>query len=66
MINVVGKMENVLNVSVGVVGGCNGCVEVCSVGALKREKLVVFDKEKCIDCGACVSACEHDAITLNS
>jgi len=46
-------------------GKCVGCVEVCAAGALKREDLVVFDKDKCIDCGACVNACKHDAISLN-
>ncbi len=45
-------------------GACKGCVEACSTGALKRGKLIEFDKEKCIDCGACVSACEHDAISM--
>lgn len=46
-------------------GKCEGCVEVCPVGALKRKKIVEFDKEKCIDCGACVAACKHDAISLS-
>jgi len=41
--NVVGKMENVLVLFVRVL--CNGCVEVCPVNALKREKLVIFDKD---------------------
>ncbi|MDP2907727.1 MAG: 4Fe-4S binding protein [Nanoarchaeota archaeon] len=43
---------------------CIGCVEACPVSALKREKLVVLDKEKCIECGACVNACKHGAISL--
>jgi NAD-dependent dihydropyrimidine dehydrogenase PreA subunit len=45
-------------------GACNGCVEVCPVKALKREDLIVVDKDKCIDCGACITACEHNAITF--
>ena len=48
----------------GVGGACKGCVEACSVGALKRKKLVVVDAKKCIGCGACVSACKHGAISL--
>ena len=41
---------------------CDGCVEACPTGALKREDIIVFDPDKCIDCGVCVTACEHDAI----
>ena len=61
MINVVGKGK-CTSCSCG--GKCEGCVEVCPVEALKREDLVILDKDKCIDCGACVSACKHDAISL--
>ena len=45
-------------------GKCNGCVEVCPVQALKRGKLVIYDKERCTSCGACVSACKHNAIYM--
>lgn len=43
---------------------CEGCVEACPAGALKREKLVVFESDKCIECGLCVDACKHKAIKL--
>lgn len=44
---------------------CEGCVEACPVGALERKKVLVLDIDKCVDCGACVSACKHDALIQN-
>lgn len=41
---------------------CEGCVEVCPTGALERKKTVVFDADKCVDCGLCVAACKYSAI----
>ncbi len=45
-------------------GACDGCVEICPVNALKREDIVKYNEAECIDCGSCVDACEHKAITL--
>ncbi len=45
-------------------GTCSGCVEACSVGALTRGQSVEIDQAKCLECGACVSACKHEAISL--
>lgn len=55
-------------VSCGCGGGstkCEGCVEACPVGALERKKLVEFEADKCVDCGACVAACKYGAISQN-
>jgi NAD-dependent dihydropyrimidine dehydrogenase PreA subunit len=41
---------------------CDGCVEVCPVGALERQDIVVFDSDKCVDCGLCITACKYSAI----
>lgn len=43
-------------------GACEGCVEVCPTGALERKDSMVFHEDKCVDCGLCIAACEHDAI----
>ncbi|MBI4779404.1 4Fe-4S binding protein [Candidatus Falkowbacteria bacterium] len=45
-------------------GACDGCVEACPAQAITRDKLVEVDQAKCINCGICVSACKHEAISL--
>ena len=45
-------------------GACVGCVEACSVDAISRADVVQIDLNKCIECGACVAACKHGALTL--
>lgn len=43
---------------------CTGCLEACPVEAITRDDKVVIDNEKCIDCDACISACEKGALSL--
>lgn len=45
-------------------GACVGCVEACPVNAIVRADVVKIDEAKCINCGACVSSCKHDALSL--
>ena len=46
--------------------GCNKCIRVCPVGAnsaylLDGEVKVKINNEKCIECGQCITACDHEA-----
>lgn len=43
---------------------CVGCVEVCPVQAITRGKQLEIDTKICIECGACISACKHEALSL--
>jgi ferredoxin len=43
---------------------CVGCVEACPVDALSRKKKLEINRDLCIECGACIAACKHDALTL--
>ncbi len=45
-------------------GKCEGCVEICPVGAFKREDVVKIDEAQCINCGACINSCKKNAISL--
>ena len=45
-------------------GLCVGCVEACKFGALERKDKLEFYPDKCTNCGACIAACEHDAIKM--
>ena len=52
--------------SCGCGGACIGCVEACPVGALERKEIVEFHEDLCINCGACVVACEKEAIKMEN
>ncbi len=48
--------------------GCWRCVEVCphSVFAINGKKVVVVDKDRCMECGACTRNCAFGAIRVNA
>lgn len=47
--------------------GCNKCIKTCAcMGAniadqYQGQNVIMVDKERCISCGACLDACEHNA-----
>ena len=45
---------------------CGKCKRLCQSGAIAGMKKVphTIDREKCIRCGACIAACEFDAIMV--
>jgi ferredoxin len=44
---------------------CGLCTAVCRSGALTLSgETLVFDKDKCVYCEACVQACPRRAVTL--
>lgn len=52
--------------------GCNRCISVCPVltanyseTAMNEEQRINVHPENCINCGACLKACEHDAREYN-
>ncbi len=45
-------------------GGCVGCVEACPNQAISREDVVKIDENLCTECGVCVAACKHGALSL--
>ena len=43
--------------------GCTACVKVCPTEAIRiRNKTIVIDERRCIDCGNCITACSFKAI----
>jgi ferredoxin/bacterioferritin-associated ferredoxin len=49
--------------------GCNVCVKICPVEAIRLEKpgrkrLAVIDDQRCLDCTLCVLRCPEDAIRM--
>lgn len=47
--------------------GCGMCIEVCphEVFALQSKKVVILDKDRCMECGACSSNCAFGALSVD-
>jgi ferredoxin len=45
--------------------GCESCVSVCPVEAIKmKDGKAAVSKDTCVDCGACVGECPVQAIAM--
>ena len=47
--------------------GCRLCIEVCPHNVFKMagKKAEIIDRDKCMECGACVLNCAPGALTVN-
>lgn len=47
--------------------GCGLCTDVCphAVFEMKNKRAVLTDKDKCMECGACMKNCEVGAIKVD-
>lgn len=41
---------------------CGKCLPECPVQCIEESDIYKIDPEVCIDCGICISVCQHDAI----
>ena len=48
--------------------GCGRCVEVCPRGVfeMREKRVVITDRDLCMECGACAKNCDFGAITVNA
>jgi len=48
--------------------GCRRCIEVCprAVFEMRDKKAHIIDKDRCIECGACVNNCQYKALTVDA
>ena len=55
-----------LKLDIGRCTGCRRCVEVCPRAVLRMEnnKVMIVDRDLCIECGACATNCEPRAIIV--
>ncbi|MDD4353795.1 MAG: 4Fe-4S binding protein [Candidatus Nanoarchaeia archaeon] len=43
--------------------GCQSCIDVCPVDAIKIEDGKAVVNDDCMECGACISQCPTEAIS---
>jgi NAD-dependent dihydropyrimidine dehydrogenase PreA subunit len=48
--------------------GCGRCLEVCPRQVFVRQngKVAVTDPDRCMECGACMTNCEHGALSVRA
>lgn len=48
--------------------GCGICLEVCPHGVLKLtdKRILISDRDLCMECGACAANCAFEAITVKA
>lgn len=48
--------------------GCFRCIEVCphQVFIINEKKAAIYDRDLCMECGACMVNCAFGAISVNS
>jgi NAD-dependent dihydropyrimidine dehydrogenase PreA subunit len=48
--------------------GCGRCIEVCPHAVLKLEdrRVLIDDKDRCMECGACEKNCDFGAVSVNA
>ena len=62
------KNVSTLTLDVDKCTGCLKCIEVCphAVFILKNKKAFITNKDKCMECGACLINCADNAIFVRS
>ncbi len=65
--SVVGNSRYLPVVDEDLCNGCETCVEVCQVGAVKlQDEIAHIEQERCIGCGLCVSHCPAEAMEIST
>ena len=54
-----------VKIDLGKCTGCDKCVEVCPVNAIRIESEKAIVSDECVECGLCVNECPNEAISLD-